>query len=310
MGRIGDGKKVWERVTVGIVNSLIRNNQYEEELKDIRVVIRDECHGSSSTSHRKLQEQLINVDYSIGLTATYLRKDNSMMVIEGVTGPNIYTVTESAVTNLGIIIKPTLCFIEHSNYSITEPKVFEDKPPVSTVMIEGVSENLSRTKLIVKTVASILNSPRLKGVVLVLVKHIKHGEVLQSLALKEGLDIPFIQGNTKTDLRTEYINKLKDGTLKVAIATSVFNEGEDIPNLEVLVNASGGNNERTYIQQIGRVLRSMEGKTRALVIDIYDKEKYYLATHSKNRIQFARKRYSHESTEVFTNTKDMLTKHF
>ncbi len=232
------------------------------------------------------------------------------MVIEGVTGPNIYTVTESAVTNLGVIIKPTLCFIEHSDYSITKPKVFEDKPPVSTVMIEGVSENLSRSKLIIKTVASILQSPKLKGVVLVLVKHIKHGEVLQSLALKEGLDIPFIQGNTKTDVRTEYINKLKDGTLKVAIATSVFNEGEDVPNLEVLVNASGGNNERIYIQQIGRVLRSMEGKTRALVIDIYDKEKYYLASHSKNRIQFARKRYSHDSTEVFTNVKDMLNKHY
>jgi len=65
-------------------------------------------------------------------------------------------------------------------------------------------------------------------------------------------------------------NAFKKGTMMKMIATSVFKEGVDFPNLAVLINATGVKSEIANIQLTGRVSRLSDGKAYGIVHDFYD----------------------------------------
>ena len=75
------------------------------------------------------------------------------------------------------------------------------------------------------------------------------------------------------------------------LASSIFDEGENLPSVSVLILAggeTGSKKGRRLRQRIGRVLRLAEGKERALVIDFFDKTHQYLEKHSKKRLEVYR----------------------
>jgi len=83
------------------------------------------------------------------------------------------------------------------------------------------------------------------------------------------------------------LDALRDGSQKVVIATTLADEGLDIPGLDVLILAGGGKSETRALQRIGRALRKTEEKTGAIVVDFLD-EARFLEDHSQRRLEIYR----------------------
>ncbi len=74
------------------------------------------------------------------------------------------------------------------------------------------------------------------------------------------------------------------GDLDVLIASVIFNEGIDIPELRSVVIAAGGQSIIAALQRIGRGMRTAHGKDEFEVYDIYDSGNKWMEKHTKARL--------------------------
>jgi superfamily II DNA or RNA helicase len=75
---------------------------------------------------------------------------------------------------------------------------------------------------------------------------------------------------------------MREGEIQGLIASTIADEGLDIKRLAGLILAGGGKSSTRALQRVGRTLRTFEGKTHAIVVDMADESKY-LRVHSSKR---------------------------
>ena len=81
------------------------------------------------------------------------------------------------------------------------------------------------------------------------------------------------------------MEEFKSGNLKTMIATSLADEGLDLPNAELLIMVSGGRSPQKTIQRASRVLRKTNTKNFATIYDFSDKFHPIGAFHARKRIK-------------------------
>lgn len=252
------------------------------------VLIVDEVHHLSKFKSRYAEVvKAIHSPIRVGLTATPFKyeghnSDEGFFVNEGLLGPQIDIVESQYLIEEGIMSKPNIKLVNtEKNKSLNGLTKYSD------IYEEGIVKNRFRNLQIIQLAKKYVKE---KKSVLILVDKIKHGEIL-SLMLKrnKNIDHIFIQGDSKEEIRTNAKDKLDKKKIDIVIATTIFKEGVDIPNLDVYINAAGGKGETPVIQKIGRVLRATDKKKEAIIIDFLDNGKY-LAEHSLQRIKYYNER--------------------
>lgn len=139
---------------------------------------------------------------------------------------------------------------------------------------QGVFQNRLRNANIVR-----LAHRHKEDSVLILVGSIEHGNYL-----KEGIpDSLVIFSKMGAKKRREAMAAFKDGSLKCAIATSLADEGLDVPRANVLILAAAGRSAAKAEQRTGRVLRSWSDKTHGTIHDFWDRQHPLLLNQSRAR---------------------------
>jgi superfamily II DNA or RNA helicase len=126
---------------------------------------------------------------------------------------------------------------------------------------EAVRTNFTRNHMITK-IANGTTAPTL-----ILVGTIEHGEQLAE-------KIPgalVVHSKLTKKKRTQAIDDFRTGALRVMVATSLADEGLDVPRAEVLILASGGRSAGKLEQRAGRVMRPSAGKQVGIVHDFTDR---------------------------------------
>ncbi len=139
---------------------------------------------------------------------------------------------------------------------------------------QGIFENNARNHAIVDTAHEHINDS-----VLILVGSIEHGNLLQT-AIPWSQVLHSKMGATK---RREAMEAFRNGDLKCAIATSLADEGLDVPRANVLILASAGRSAAKAEQRTGRVLRAFGDKTHGTVHDFWDWQHPLLLNQSRAR---------------------------
>jgi superfamily II DNA or RNA helicase len=85
--------------------------------------------------------------------------------------------------------------------------------------------------------------------------------------------------------RKYVMDEFLKGHIKTMIATSLADEGLDLPNVETLVMVSGGRSAQKTIQRASRALRRTETKTDARIYDFLDNFHPMAIAHAKKRIK-------------------------
>ena len=74
-----------------------------------------------------------------------------------------------------------------------------------------------------------------------------------------------IRGNTE---REEIIDQFRDGTMQVLVGLKCLDEGIDIKNARIAILMASTTNPREFIQRVGRVIRTAEGKKQSEIYDL------------------------------------------
>ena len=85
--------------------------------------------------------------------------------------------------------------------------------------------------------------------------------------------------------RRAYMEEFKAGNLRTMIATSLADEGLDLPNVELLIMVSGGRSSQKTIQRASRALRKTDTKNVATIVDFSDKFHPIGAFHARKRMK-------------------------
>lgn len=96
---------------------------------------------------------------------------------------------------------------------------------------------------------------------------VKHAEFMAKAFTAKGLPSLALSANTDTTTRNGAIQRLQQGELKFIFAVDLFNEGVDIPAVNLVLFLRPTDSLTVYLQQLGRGLRHSKGKECLLVLD-------------------------------------------
>jgi superfamily II DNA or RNA helicase len=205
--------------------------------------------------------------WRFGGSATPKRESGDDIMLQALFGVKIVNISASYLIKSGYLVKPYIFFepIECKTSFHTYSKIYN----------ECVVNNDKFNRHVAET-ANHLISKKLS--VLVLVRQISHGKTLENLIPNSHL----LTGSVKSKTRTEVIEKLRQRTIPCMIATSLADEGLDIPSLDAVIIAGGGKSSTRLFQRIGRTLRKnkKDAKNKSLVI-LYKQDVRYLSDHTK-----------------------------
>lgn len=246
-------------------------------MKSVVVMIVDEAHHTSSDSWYKSLLMCENAQYRVALTGS-IDKTNKVLWrrMQGLFQDITIKTTNKEMIERGFSAKPTVTMIP-----ITNPGGLAHIKDYLEVYKKGIVENMYRNTVIARLTAKQYEQG--KGILLI-VNWVEHGTYLSDM-LKE-LNVPheFVHGEMDDVEREKHLENMKNGNLKVMIATSIMDEGVDISGIDVLVLCASGKSLRQVLQRVGRALRKKKtGENVATVFDFDDKINPYLLAHSKAR---------------------------
>ena len=214
----------------------------------------DEVHHWSAKICKEVMLKSPKAYYRYGGSATPIRSDNSYLTIEGLFGRKTAVITASDLIRLGYLIKPTIRFIKMKTKQHWADTWAQDRE-------FHIVENSTRNNCII-SLAKHLMSKNIRT--MILVQTIKHGSFLE----KQIPESVFIYGGSPGKKRTQALEDIQTGKIKVLISSVIADEGLDLPSLSALIIAGGGKSPTRAKQRVGRVIR--KGSQFALVYDFLD----------------------------------------
>ena len=261
---IGGGKNEFEedderRIVVATFQTLTKWTWQERYNfgKHFGLVIVDEAHHVPAATFSEVIMTMC-AKYRLGLTATPERADGLTDMLHWSLGDIIHEVTTPDLVERGLVLAPKVKPL-HTNWS--PPKQMEWSKLVTTMC-----KDQERTKLILELVTRMVEAGRQ---VLVLSDRVDHciemAEAMSSVCSSAAL-----VGRVSKNKREEIITKADEGEIRAIFATTVADEGLDLPGLDTVVLTTPTKAMGRVQQRIGRIMRVREGKKDPLVVDIID----------------------------------------
>lgn len=276
-----------------------RNEEFLKYLKELKVIIVDECHHTVSETYSNIIEMCFgNLEYRLGVSATPLmREDGTTNKTKGLLGNVVYRIAYPEAIDLNICVPCTLVYEDfHYDEDIEEGKGLSN---YNSLVKECITENYSRNLQYANMAKDFIKD----GIscAIIVDKH-KHAYNLQKLIPNSAVVIG--PDPKSSEEREELWQKLQNQDVMCAIST-LLDEAANIPSLGAVLIAS---NQKTQIRTIQRLrsLRTFKGKTvhghwektRGYVYTTIDHAPY-LKDHSKKKVKIIKEYLEgHDLNEV------------
>jgi superfamily II DNA or RNA helicase len=296
-GRIGGGYDELKAITVITYDSAY--TRVEEIGNKFAFVIFDEVHHLPSEGYSQVAQMLAS-PYRLGLTATPEREDSRHKLLPDLVGPVVFRLRTSDLAGKYLAEFE----IKKIYVSLTdeEKKKYEELRKKLKQFLSSRNMKLDSLESFHKLVKLAGRDPEAREALLAwhTALRISVNSKAKIEKLRELLDeycnekenkiiiftrdvemaynvsreflIPVVTYKTSKDERSEILRKFKGGKYKVIVASSVFDEGVDIPDANIGIVLGGYGTSRQMLQRLGRILRKKEGeKNKALLIEIVTK---------------------------------------
>jgi superfamily II DNA or RNA helicase len=299
IGKFGAGKKkLGKRITICIGDSLCNVKKDSEEWKffsGLEMLAIDESHtwGSETleeTSHGIFSE----VPYRFFLSATQIRNDGGLKLLQSIIGPTVHTLTTREAVDGGYISKHDFRIVRIES---------SDPNSTSTDALEIKRIHLLRNKNIASFTAKLANVMASRNEqTLILVEELNQIAMLAKL-----LTVPFGYAHSETKKErllelglekvdvAEQIEKFNKNEIKVLIGTSCVHTGCNIFSMTNTVNWVGGASSiKTRQAAIGRSIRlpganphkdKCGPKEKCTIWDFDVQDNYVLGKHLEERLR-------------------------
>jgi len=251
------------RCAVASVDTLIRRDSAEPWFKEVQLWVTDEAaHLLKENKWGKAVEMFPNAR-GLGVTATPCRADGKGL------GRHADGVMDT------MIVGPTMRSLITDNW-LTDYRIFA--PPsdidLSTVPV-GASGEFSPAPL-----ASAVHHSHIVGDIVQHYLRIAPGKLGATFAVdvasaieiaaeyrQAGVPAEVISAKTPDMLRLHILRRFRAREILQLVSVDIFSEGFDLPAIEVITMARPTQSYGLFVQQFGRGIRILEGKTHAIIID-------------------------------------------
>lgn len=273
-------KKIGNKVTVAMVQTLNRLDNLNDLKDKFGLVIVDECHHMPAKMFRNIITKL-NPYYLYGFTATPERKNNDEKLIYIYLGEVLHTI-DTNYNQPKNTKSRTEVIIRETNLEIP----FKVKVDNFQTLYKIISFDSERNRGIIEDIKKEVD----KGLkCLVLTERKEHVEVL-SHYLKKDYEIIQLTGDLTAKQRKEKIQQIYDGNFQILLATGqLIGEGTDFPNLDCLFLVFPFAFQGKLTQYIGRIQRG--GQSSNKIFDYRDKKVEYLERLFKKRLKYYQKNF-------------------
>lgn len=282
VGLVGDG--TWEPgswVTIATLDTLesrLDTKECQDLLKNTEVLFIDECHHAGSETWYTVAT-ICPAFYRFGLSGTPLdRTDGANLRLIAACGDMIVNIGNKFLVERGISAKAHIIFDK-----VTEPSLLGEKTKhkYPTVYKKCVVEN---EHLLQKVVEWTKVFRELNMGTLILCEEIAQGKAIDDALWNNagGVFLPhqFIHGTEDTAVRTQALADFADRSLPILVASTILDEGVDVPTIDALILAGSRKSRIKTMQRLGRGLRGKQ----LIVVEFANFCHGFLLEHSKQRL--------------------------
>ena len=216
------------------------------------LVIVDECHTMYTDTLAKLSTS--ENQHFIGLTATPFSKGLGKFWKGLVVG----------TTTKELIDKGYLC--EYEVYGPPPADLSQVKTVAGDYHQGQLAEAVNRKQIIGDVIKTWLSLGENRQTICFAVD-VAHSKRIVEEFNAYGVPAAHIDAWSDSDERREALSKFRSGEVKVVSSVDILTKGFDHPEASCLIMARPTKSLTVYIQQAGRVLRTAEGKDKAIILD-------------------------------------------
>jgi superfamily II DNA or RNA helicase len=254
----GEHPSFWDGITFATFQSAISNHG---ALPNFDLILVDEAHHIGAGTYKDIIEK-INPTMLGGVTATPWRGDGYS--IDEVLGPSVCSV--------GIAEGLAKGFLSEVDYRLFADNL--DWELIQDNSHHNYSLKQLNKKLIIpkrdEEAASIIhelfvNTKRKAGIVFS--PSIEHARQFSSQLRQVGLSCEVIASDMPKRELALRMMRFRNGDYQFAITVDMFNEGVDVPDVDIIVFMRSTHSRRIFVQQLGRGLRVSDHKENVVVLD-------------------------------------------
>ena len=307
----GNKKKISSGLMIGTYQSLVKMEP--EFFDDVEAVFVDECHQSHSASIKKVVSLCNDAKWRFGLSGTLANKGTAeYLTIQQFLGPLVMEISPKFLfdNNYATPVSIKIVKMDWLDSEIKEKlsTLKENKDEIEGNEIFNIERKLvvsseKRLKYIIDFICKVSKNS------LVLFQSVGEGygkKIYDGIReLTSDKEVYYIDGDTPTDLRDYFINKMEEGTNKILVASfGTLSTGISIKNIHNIFLTESYKSEIIIKQTLGRGMRLFEGKDKVIVIDFVDDFSFngkanYLLKHSQERIEiYKREHFEYRTYEV------------
>jgi superfamily II DNA or RNA helicase len=248
----------FEGITFATVQSALAR---QAELPSFDLVFVDEAHHIGADQFRSVIAS-VGPRMLAGVTATPWRGDG--FDIDSILGPPVFQMGIVEGLSQGWLVDVDYRLLadnidwmlvrnrSRNRYSLNQL----NRQLIIPVRDERAAQLILKTMELRKRKAAVVFSPG-----------VEHAEDFAGTLRRYGLSAECVHGNMESRQRERVMARFRDGELKVITTVDLFNEGVDVPDVDMIVFMRATHSRRIFVQQLGRGLRLAPGKDKVIVLD-------------------------------------------
>lgn len=248
----------WEGITFATIQSVSRNL---DRLPDFGLVVVDEAHHIGAATFQEVIDWL-RPRMLAGVTATPWRGDG--YDIDRLLGPPLVRIGISEGLQAG--------YLSDVDYRLLADNL--DWGFVQQASTHSYSLSQLNRKLILPTrddeatkVAAEVFKDEKRSMAIVYCPSAVHAKTFAATLRQFGFRAEAILNETPSRERARLMSRLRAGEMQFVTVVDLFNEGVDVPEVDMIVFMRVTHSRRIFVQQLGRGLRVSPNKDRLIVLD-------------------------------------------
>ncbi len=254
-------------VVFASVQSLHRNlSQFDAERFDYIVV--DEFHHAAADTYRRVLAHF-RPKFMLGLTATPNRSDNADLLA---------LCSDNLVYDCGLVEGVRRQLLSPFRYRAIPDVADYEHIPWRNGRFDA--EELTRQIATQERAAQVFDEWRGLGGedrrTIGFCCTIAHADFMAEYFRAQGVSAVSVHSGPSSSPRAEALERLATGMLPVVFAVDLFNEGVDVPAIDLVMMLRPTESSIVFLQQLGRGLRRVDGKEHLEVVDLVGNHRGFL----------------------------------
>jgi superfamily II DNA or RNA helicase len=254
----GETPSHWDGITFATVQTVISQL---ETLPEFGLVLVDEAHHMGSESFQRVVKHM-NRSMIGGVTATPWRGDG--FDIDALLGP--------PVARVGIAEGLRRGFLCEADYRLLADNVdwelvrARSRQNYSIKQLNSLLLIPTRDEQAARHIREVFDAEKRRGAI-IFCSSVVHARTFAAMLRMFDLTAESMTGDMNPRERDKVMTRFRQGKIDVVTTRDLFNEGVDVPDVDMIAFMRVTHSRRIFVQQLGRGLRVSPGKTKVVVLD-------------------------------------------